>query len=119
MVSTGLNKIKTRSFECPSGFKWVQIGLLLLALLLPGAARSVFESATSFGAESESSCEVDKECMPLTEARRLRKGRSGQPCWLGDPISSAQRTIVSARQFDGHGIEGHRIRNGLLAPLRC
>ncbi len=119
VISTRHGKIKTTFFQCEAGRSFLRFALLLFGLSLPAAVPSVFVTVTTFGSEAEVVCEDFAEMMSITESGRLRKGRSCQPRWSRCQIPSARRTIVSACQQNWHRIGGHRIRNGLLAPIRC
>lgn len=107
------------SFPCESGCGLLRFGLLLTALLLPGTASAVAESVTSVGSETGFACEVVTECMTPAENQRLRKRRTCQPCWCRRTHSHAERTIMYAWQVDAHCVGKHRIRNKMLAPMRC
>jgi hypothetical protein len=116
VISTRHGKIKTPFSQRAAGLSFLRFAWLLIGLSLPAAGPSAVASVTTFGSEAEAGCE---ELMGFAEIGRLRKSRSCQPRWSGYQISSAQRTIISARQHSGHRIDGHRIRNGLRAPMRC
>jgi hypothetical protein len=107
------------SLQCGSGFRAVRFGMLLIGLLLPGAAPAVVESVISFGSESEVACEDVAECITQADTHRPRKRRSCQSGWSRRRISCAERTIEPGSMLDGHGTSGHRNSNGLLAPMRC
>ena len=94
-------------------------GLLLVGLLLPGIAASVFQSVISLEVETAPSSEYFKECPSFAGTNRLRKSRSGQPCRSHPGIFSTKPPIVCAQHCDGHCIGRYRIRNGLLVPMQC
>lgn len=119
VMSMTHRRITMTSLQCGSAFGLLRSGLLLIGLLLTAAAPAVVESVNAFGSETEVACEDVTESILLTETHWLGKRRSRQSGRSHRRISSADRTIVSARKVDGHGASGHRLRNGMLAPLQC
>ena len=119
-------QIADRRHRTARGVSWTRlfwIVLLLPSPLLPGP---LMLSATQSGpgrAASPSEIEVEsedvKESVSLTHKnRRQRRGHSRSCHQRGDNLPPApSKSIV--RQVDRRVIVGHRIANGLLAPIRC
>ena len=93
-----------------------QIAVLMLALTLPCAAFSLAEATLWEIAELAE--EDGKEYTPVLESNRFHRRRH-----LNHRIPPASHVANSVRKVqhnaDSTRIVGHRMANGLLAPLRC
>ncbi len=90
---------------------------LALVVLVPCASPSVAESVLLFGAEKEAACEDCQECLAHSEVHRLRKRNHSN--WSLPVDCFADGAIQVQRTADPFVSAGHRLSNGLLAPLTC
>ncbi len=93
--------------------------LVLLALLLPCTAPTIGLSAFAVAAECETDCEDVQECLTESQAKQLRKDRSWQSVRYVLNAAVHDRPTLTHRQAASHFYAGHRLANGLLAPLQC
>lgn len=113
-----LNSTESFSAKREPGIRLVRYGLLLLALLLPATTLPNLESVSPFAVESEAACEDVTECSSFTAGHRQRKRRA-RPTHGRSAYAAHAARPFSARSRPAHCFDGHRIRNGLLAPMRC
>jgi hypothetical protein len=93
--------------------------LVLLALLLPCTAPTIGLSAFAVAAECETDC-VDIEEWPSTsQAKHPRKNRHRQLIRYERELEVGNHPTLPRHQAVGHFYLGHRLLNGLLAPLQC
>lgn len=118
-MSASYGRIVMIFLPCQSARVLLRCGLLVIGLLLPGVAPAVVESVVSLGSETEVEGEDITECMTQAETHRLRKRRAYQPRTSHRSISASDRTTGSDWMLGRRGMSGHRISNGLLAPIRC
>jgi hypothetical protein len=93
--------------------------LLLGALLIPCTTVCITSSLFSIAAEAEVSFEDLDECWSVSQTSRRNQMR----------IRSGGGSLMRAVDFEhparvghwatAHFLSGHRLANGLLAPLRC
>ena len=115
MIATPDRKIQLTSLDRDAVFRTLRFGLLLLGLCLP----AVLPSVAAFGSESDASCEDVTECIGCTEIGRLRSRRSDQRSRSDCCACATRCPVVSAQWPVGQAVDGHRITNELLAPMRC
>ena len=94
------------------------IVFLLIAFCLPCATPAVAESMLSLATEMETTCEDSSECLAIPEASRFSRQR--QLLWHVRVDSLAGASGSATHRSAGRLVfAGHRLGNGLLAPLRC
>lgn len=117
-INTTENSAQPGTDQRQSCLAWLRYGCLVVALLLPSASPSNCQSNFLFSSESESAYEDITECVSVVAAARQRKSRSGESVSRLGHLSSVSRTsVLQLRPV--HCFDGHRIRNGMLAPMRC
>ncbi len=95
-----------------------QAGVLMLALLLPCAAPSLSESVLLSPEEVETEWEDTKECTANARVRRFHRLRQAALHLAAD--NRANCSVPVGHHRTGHLVyAGHRMENGLLAPLTC
>ena len=101
-------------------FRWlVPIGLLLMVLSVPGASPAVVESLLVMGADAEVSCEDAKEWLTSGESNRERRQRRDDSGWTRICKSTFVQAVDGGVPMRTTGHFGHRLANGLMAPIRC
>jgi len=94
----------------------VQFAFLMLALTLPCTAFSLAESTLWEIAEMAE--EDSKEYTVVSESNRFRRRR--HLSYRIPPASHVANSVRKVQQnADSTRMVGHRMANGLLAPLRC
>ena len=108
---------------CPASLKtgkrdWVTLAFLLLAFLLPSPGFVGVLTAFSSEAEVEFSGEEEvEECLVLVQRDKSgrRSSRSKRHGQSRIAVSRTHHSDVSNERV----ISGHRISNGMMAPIRC
>ena len=108
---------------CPASLKtgkrdWVTLAFLLLAFLLPSSGFVGVLAAFSSEAEVEFSGEEEvEECLVVVQRDKSGR-RSARP-----KRHTQSRVVVSRTHHSDVSNErvtsGHRISNGMMAPIRC
>ncbi len=93
---------------------------LMVVLLVPTLTPAVSVSLFLQSAESEAACEDIEECLTTAEAQRSRKHRfvRAERLCINLTVGAAIGKLAE-NQSAAHCFGGHRLPNGILAPLRC
>ena len=101
-------------------FRFVRLVLsLLVVTLTPNTTLSNTESVASNASEAESPWEDATECLASAGTKLARNSQRRRPFSTHRNILTGSGTCLSRFFCPVHCLDGHRIRNGLLAPLRC
>ncbi len=93
--------------------------LLFCALLFPCAAAPIVPAMRVIAGESEAVYEDIEECLSVSQVDRLRSRRDPESvCCASEPTIGKHASLVSHLSA-GQYFTGHRIANGMLAPLLC
>lgn len=89
--------------------------IVMAVFTLPATASLVFDSVlvVEFELETESGFEDIEECLSVERIRRIRRGfrhvaNCSSPTFFQSSYRHLKRVVI-----------GHRLPNGLLAPLTC
>ena len=123
VISSDTYRTMFQMLACPASLKtgkrdWVTLAFLLLAFLLPSSGFVGVLAAFSSEAEVEFSGEEEvEECLVVVQRDKSGR-RSARP-----KRHTQSRVVVSRTHHSDVSHErvmsGHRLSNGLMAPIRC
>ncbi|KLU07410.1 putative transmembrane region and signal peptide protein [Rhodopirellula islandica] len=110
--------ISPRHFDLGRGSRMMSfIMLFLLAFPTLGISTTVSRSLLGNGRQTET--EEIEERVPCSPHRRVQQLRSPQGGFVLPRELLSGRNLVPQTRPLLSAIDGHRIANGLLAPMRC
>lgn len=97
---------------------WVTVWGMLVLLTLPSAGLTVAASQSLSGSQRNGGTEEVEERAPCSVQRRIQVdcALDGTATFGKSPACASPKPIVSQLQAE---VAGHRLSNGLLAPMRC
>lgn len=90
--------------------------VMLILVALPSLGFLTTVSRTILGTELQSEMEEVEERLACSSQRRVQRVRSSRDSSLMSAALNPRRSLAIQRR---PAIEGHRIANNFLAPMRC